>query len=184
MRFGRRGLLCLALVSLALGGWGGTAGPWAQGSSSPAERTVAFLPGYESKAPQDGGAFTRALPADAVTLNPVVANDMVSYLVYKWVFDPLIDMDQDMKPVGVLAEKWENAPDNKVTTFHLRKGVRWHDGKPFTADDVLFTYEACVDPTVDAINKRSGFEKVAKVGKVAAFTVRVTWNERVSFLRL
>ena len=55
---------------------------------SPAERTVAFLPGYETKAPENGGSFTRSLPADAVTLNPVIANDMVSYLVYKWLFDP------------------------------------------------------------------------------------------------
>ena len=180
MRFGRKGLLCIAPVALALVVSGGAAGLRAQGPTAPAERTVAFLPGYESKAPQDGGAFTRALPADAVTLNPVVANDMVSYLVYKWIFDPLIDMDQDMKPVGVLAEKWENAPDNKVTTFHLRKGVRWHDGKPFTADDVLFTYEACVDPTVDAINKRSSFDKVARVEKTDDFTVRVTWKETFS----
>lgn len=180
MKFGRRGLLCIATAALALLVVGGHIGPRAQGAMTPAERTVAFLPGYESKAPQDGGTFTRALPADAVTLNPVVANDMVSYLVYKWVFDPLIDMDQDMKPVGVLAEKWENTPDNKVTTFHLRKGIRWHDGKPFTADDVLFTYEACVDSTVDAINKRSGFEKVAKVEKLGDLTVRVTWKEPFS----
>ena len=156
---------------------GGLAAPFWAGTPSPAERTVAVLPGLEAKAPEDGGTFTRALPADAVTLNPVIANDMVSYLVYKWIYDPLVDVDQDMNPVGVLAETWENSPDNITTTFHLRKGVKWHDGKPFTADDVLFTYEACMDPDVDAINKRSSFEAVARVEKTNDFTVKVTWKE-------
>jgi|WetSurMetagenome_2_1015567.scaffolds.fasta_scaffold06693_2 peptide/nickel transport system substrate-binding protein len=164
-------LLFLASVTLGVG---------AQATPSPADMTVGFLPGYEKKAPEDGGTFTRSLPADPVTLNPVVANDMVSFLVYKWIFDPLVDMDQDARPVGVLAERWENSADNRTTTFHLRKGVKWHDGKPFTADDVLFTYEACMDPAVDAINKRSGFEKVAKVEKVDDLTVKVSWKEPFS----
>jgi peptide/nickel transport system substrate-binding protein len=146
-------------------------------SPSPQARGVAFLPGYETKAPQDGGTFARPLPADPSTLNPVLAADRVAYLVYKWVFDPLIDMDQDQRWVGVLAEKWETSPDNRVTTFHLRKGVKWHDGKPFTADDVLFTYGAGTDESVDAITMRSSFDKVAKVEKVDDFTVKVTWKE-------
>jgi peptide/nickel transport system substrate-binding protein len=168
--------LVAALLFLAVG----SLGAWAQAAPLPTDLTVGFLPGYEKKAPEDGGTFTRSLPADPVTLNPVVANDMVSFLVYKWIFDPLVDMDQDAKPVGVLAERWENSSDNKTTTFHLRKGVKWHDGKPFTADDVLFTYEACMDPAVDAINKRSGFEKVAKVEKLDDLTVKVSWKEPFS----
>lgn len=164
-------------ITLVLTLAGGLVAPFWAGTLSPAERTVAVLPEYKAKAPEDGGVFTRALPADAVTLNPVIANDMVSYLVYKWIYDPLVDVDQDMNPVGVLAESWENSPDNATTTFHLRKGVTWHDGKPFTADDVLFTYEACVDPAVDAINKRPSFEAVAKVEKTDDATVKVTWKE-------
>lgn len=146
----------------------------------PLERSVAFLPGLESAKPQDGGTFVRALRADVVTLNPVIASDQVSFLVYKWIFDPLLDMNRDMQPVGVLARSWENSGDNLTTTFHLRKGVAWHDGKPFTADDVVFTYEAAMDPKVDAINKRPAFEKVAGVEKVDALTVRVRWKEPYS----
>lgn len=148
-----------------------------QSPASPLDRLVAFLPGYENKPPEPGGAFARSLPAEPATLNPILATDRVSYLVYKWVFDPLMDMDQDQKWVGVLAEKWENSADNKLTTFRLRKGVKWHDGKPFTADDVLFTYEAILDESVDAIGLRSSFEKVAKVEKVDPLTVRVSWKE-------
>lgn len=143
---------------------------------SPLERIVAFLPGYENKPPEEGGIFTRAIPSEVVTFNPVVASDFTSYIVYKWIFDPLIDTGEDGKLTGVLAESWETSPDNKVTTFHLRKGVAWHDGKPFTADDVLFTYQAAMDPDVDAVNKRPVFEPVAKVEKAGDFTVKVTWK--------
>ena len=169
---------CILAISCSSGkGSKGSAPP---PQVSPLERTVGVLPGYENRSPENGGSFSRSLPTDVVTLNPVVANDITSYLVYKWIFDPLVDMDQDVKPVGVLAKSWENSPDNKVTTFHLREGVTWHDGKPFTAEDVLFSYEAAMDPDVDAINKRPAFAKVAKVVKVDDLTVRVTWKEPYS----
>jgi ABC-type transport system substrate-binding protein len=49
-------------------------------------------------------------------------------------------------PKGALAESWETSPDGKVWTMKLRKGVTWHDGKPFTADDVIFTYDLMMNP--------------------------------------
>jgi len=50
------------------------------------------------------------------------------------------------KLTGDLAESWEISDDQKTWTFHLRKGVTWHDGEPFTADDVKFTIELCYNP--------------------------------------
>jgi peptide/nickel transport system substrate-binding protein len=47
---------------------------------------------------------------------------------------------------GDLAESWEISSDNLTWTFHLRKGVTWHDGQPFTADDVKFSFELCLNP--------------------------------------
>lgn len=164
-----------AAALLILGAGGGARAQAPAGIVPPGPPAV--LAKYKGKPAEDGGTFVRALPADPVTLNPVIASDQISFLVYKWIFDPLIDMDADMKPVGVLAESWMNSPDNRTTTFRLRKGVKWHDGEPFTADDVIFTYEACMDPKVDAINKRPSFEPVAKVEKLDAFTVKVTWTK-------
>ena len=178
-----RGLAWGAVLLLAgglcgcSGGQPKPAAPAAAVSVSPLDRTVAFLPRYEHEPPENGGTFTMALPVDPVTLNPILASDRVSYMAYKWIFDPLIDMDADMKPVGVLAQSWENSPDNRTTTFHLRKGVLWQDGKPFTADDVLFSYRAAMDPAVDAVQLRPAFDQVAKVEKVDDYTVRVTWKE-------
>ncbi|MEW6757800.1 MAG: peptide-binding protein [Acidobacteriota bacterium] len=175
--------LAAALLAFAAcsGGGGEERKGVAEGASRPAAdapsaRTVGLLPEFEGRAPEPGGTFTRALPADPVTLNPVVASDQISFLVYKWIFDPLIDMNEAMEPVGVLAESWETTPDGKATTFHLRRGVLWQDGKPFTADDVLFTYEAAMDPDVDAVNKRPAFTEVESVRKTDDHTVVVRWK--------
>ena len=55
-------------------------------------------------------------------------------------FDPLVRFDKNMKVEGRLAESWEQLSPT-VTRFHLRKGVKFHSGNPFTADDVIWTYE-------------------------------------------
>ena len=47
---------------------------------------------------------------------------------------------------AILAESWDITAKGLVITFHLRKGVKWHDGQPFTAADVLYTYQVTVDP--------------------------------------
>ncbi len=51
-----------------------------------------------------------------------------------------------------LAEKWEVSEDGKVYTFHLRKGVKFHNGEELTADDVLFTFDRMLDPKTKALN--------------------------------
>ncbi|MBI3941898.1 MAG: ABC transporter substrate-binding protein [Chloroflexi bacterium] len=60
-------------------------------------------------------------------------------------FNALVKLDVNQNVVGDLAEKWEISSDAKVFTFVLRKGVKWHDGQPFTAKDVEFTFRRHVD---------------------------------------
>lgn len=175
-RLFRAAFLWLSLLLLACGGSRETAPPPAAPEQIQPPGQAAFLPAYQGKPPVDGGTFTRPLPVEPVTLNPVVASDQVSFLVYKWIFDPLIDMNEKMEPTGVLARSWEVSPDGRTLTFHLREGVSWHDGKPFTADDVLFTYRACMDPTVDAVNKRPTFAEVQSVEAPDPLTVVVKWK--------
>lgn len=55
------------------------------------------------------------------------------------ILDGLIDHDADLNPVPALAERWEQSTDALRHTFHLRKGVRWHDGQPFTSADVAYS---------------------------------------------
>ena len=57
-------------------------------------------------------------------------------------FDGLVYIDPDtLQPRPNLATKWECSPDGKTYTFTLKQGVKWHDGQPFIADDVKFTYD-------------------------------------------
>ena len=128
-------------------------------------------------APVDGGLFRRALPAEPATLNPIIAGDMPSYFVYKYIFDPLLDMDASKKLVGVLAQSWTVSKDSKTVTLHLRKNVLWHDGQPFTADDVIFTFDTIKDDAVESQGKRAMFDRIASYRKVDPLTVVIAWKE-------
>ena len=61
-------------------------------------------------------------------------------------FDSLVKLDKDGKPVARLAESWTYDDATLTYTFKLRSDVKWHDGEKFTADDVKFTIEAIMDP--------------------------------------
>lgn len=80
----------------------------------------------------------------------------------RYIFNSLID--QELAPdytiyyAPDLAEKWETSPDGKVITFQLRKDVKFHDGKPFTADDVKFTYELVLHPDFAFMQRRLAFK--------------------------
>ncbi|RJR12295.1 hypothetical protein C4588_02405 [Candidatus Parcubacteria bacterium] len=94
-----------------------------------------------------------ALRADPVSLNPVLASEMPSIIVNQWIFNGLVRLDENLQPVPDLAESWDISPDGKVWTFHLREDVTWHDGHPFTAEDVKFTVDAIVDPATNTYNR-------------------------------
>lgn len=120
--------------------------------------------------------LTRFISSDPVTLNPVLAGDANSFLVYKYVYESLLDRDYDtleMKPN--LATRWEVSPDHLTYTFWLREDVKWQDGKPFTADDVVFTFEKIRDPKVDAAALRNYFNDVTKVESLGSYVVKFTY---------
>ncbi len=85
---------------------------------------------------------------DATSLNPVIATDGQSYIAEWPIFDSLVELDDKLNVKPLLAEAWEVSRDGLTYTFKLKKGVRWHDGKPFTARDVAFTFYSVLDPKV------------------------------------
>ena len=90
---------------------------------------------------QQGGRFVIAASASPKTFNPTLAFDSASDAVVRLLFAPLVSLDwATQQPGPGLAESWSVAPDQKTWTFKLRQGVRWSDGEPFTADDVVFTW--------------------------------------------
>ena len=64
------------------------------------------------------------------------------------IFNGLVKYDKDINLTGDLAESWEIKDDGLTIIFHLRKGIRWQDGTPFSAQDVKFTYQKLIDPLV------------------------------------
>jgi peptide/nickel transport system substrate-binding protein len=99
-----------------------------------------------SDVPAYGDAIVEGSIGDVSGFLTAVTSDAASHEAAGYVFNGLVRYDRDLKLEGELAESWEISPDEKKITFHLRKGVKWHDGAPFTSDDAMFTYRRMIDP--------------------------------------
>jgi peptide/nickel transport system substrate-binding protein len=126
--------------------------------------------------PAFGDIIVEGSIGDASNLIPLLASDSTSHEIAGLVFNGLIKYDKDVNVVGDLAESWEISKDGLVITFHLRKNVRWHDGKPFTAEDVLYTYQVTVDPKTPTAYA-GDFLKVKKAEVLDDYTFRVTYDK-------
>jgi ABC-type transport system substrate-binding protein len=93
--------------------------------------------------------FPTAALSDPKTFNPLLTADATSADMLDEVFDTLVRLDPRTGAMGpALAERWEMSPDGTEVTFWLRRDVRFHDGVPLTAADVVFTFDAIYDPRV------------------------------------
>lgn len=126
--------------------------------------------------PVDGDTILEGSIGDATTFLPVLASDSASSEVNELVYNGLVRYDKNLQYQGELAESWEVSADNLVITFHLRKGVKWHDGAPFTAEDVLFTYQTYIDPKVPTAYAEN-YRQVDKVEVVDPLTLRVSYKK-------
>ncbi|MBM3450898.1 MAG: hypothetical protein FJX78_07980 [Armatimonadetes bacterium] len=130
------------------------------------------MPTHAQQQPRSGGTLSLPL-IDNARVWPVVGG-VPNLMVYKAAFNMLIRYnDQDLLPVGDLAERWTIGPDGKVYTFTLRRNVRWHDGRPFTADDVVFTVNRIwTNPDVP-FYLRGNIDVIERAEKVDEATVRL-----------
>jgi len=134
-----------------------------------------------SAAPRDGDraygdTLIRALPANISGLIPNITGDKYSHDAVALVYNGLITHDKDTNIIPDLAASWDLAPDCRELTLKLRKDVRWHDGQPFTADDVVFTYQLMTNPKTPSPYK-DDFEDVAGVDVQDPLTVRVRYKQ-------
>lgn len=90
-----------------------------------------------------------SVASDPRTFNPILITDETSSRLTNDLYESLIRVNPiTTLPEPGLAEKWDIAPDNKTITFHLRHDVKWFDGQPVTARDVLFTLDVIYDPKI------------------------------------
>lgn len=167
MKYGYQSLLLLIMVTLALvAGCGDSPDKGAGTKNNDATATV---PAY-------GDIIVEGSIGDASNLIPILSTDATSHSISGLVFNGLVKYDKNLNIVGDLAESWDISDDGLVVTFNLRKGVKWHDGHPFTADDVLYTYRVTVDPKTPTAYA-GDFLKVTKAEVIDQHTFRVTYDK-------
>ncbi len=93
-----------------------------------------------------GSVFTEAAVGEPRLINPLLAVSQADRDLASLVYSGLTRLDEFGQPVPDLAEAWEVSTDGLTYKFHLRSGVTWHDGQPFTANDVAFTMSVLRDP--------------------------------------
>lgn len=137
-------------------------------------------PGVSSSDPTGSPAYGDTLLMGSIgepsNLLPVLASDSASSDINGLVYNGLVRYDKNLQLEGELARALEISPDNLTITFHLRQDVRWHDGHPFTAEDVLFTYRLLVDPTVPTAYAER-YRQVVQAQVVDPYTFRVRYGK-------
>jgi len=126
--------------------------------------------------PAYGDTIIEASIGEPSTLLPVLASDSASSDINGLVYDGLLRYDKNLRLEGVMAESWEISPDNLTITFHLRRGVKWHDGAPLTSADVLFTYQMYINPQVPT-SYAEDFKQVAHAEAPDPYTFRVIYRQ-------
>ncbi len=109
-------------------------------------------------------------------LDPRVGADQASARVFQLIYNGLVTKDPAGNLVPDLATAWEILDDGRRYRFYLRPGVTFHDGRPFSAADVVWTYGSILDDTV-ATTKRASFETVERLEAVDELTVDVFLRE-------
>jgi peptide/nickel transport system substrate-binding protein len=124
---------------------------------------------------RSGGLLRAGLDVDADTLDPRLTKNTSGFRMKELAFNGLVAITPDFTPVSGLAEKWDN-PDERTWVFHLRNGVKFHDGSDLTASDVKFTYESVLDQSFNS-PFRTFYLSVDKVEATDKNTVTFTLKE-------
>nr|MBC7245475.1 peptide ABC transporter substrate-binding protein [Chloroflexota bacterium] len=128
--------------------------------------------------PDYGGTYREGVAGNPGYISPLfstyhdVDRDLVALI-----FNGLTRADENGQIQPDLADTWEISPDNLTYTFHLRQNVRWHDGTPFTADDVVFTINILRSPDFQGQPQIAELWQMVTVERSDRYTVRFTLSE-------
>jgi peptide/nickel transport system substrate-binding protein len=158
----------LGLLSAACGGGAATTGSAGTSASGTASAAGSASPGAQTA----GRPVRVGMDVDAGTLDPRLMSDTTAYRVTGLIYDGLVELDGHLQPQPALATSWEQKSPT-VWVFHLRQGVKFQDGTPFTAADVVYTYQTILDPSFKA-PQRPLYAPIAKVEALDDHTVQFT----------
>ncbi len=106
------------------------------------------------------GTLTAAIAGEPDQLDPQKSTAYFSFEVLENVFDTLVEPDDNLEMRPALAESWQVSGDQLTWTFHLRPGISWHDGSPFTASDVVYSYRRIIDEKLANVDKLSAVREI------------------------
>ncbi len=129
----------------------------------------------DNSTPCYGDKLVTGSIGDASNLIPILATDSASHEIAGLVYNGLLKYDKNLNLVGDLAENFTFSKDHLKIIFHLKKNVKWQDGYPFTADDVIFTYNLIMDPKTPTAY-RSDYEYVKTVKKLDNYSIEVIYK--------
>jgi len=128
----------------------------------------------QTSGPSD--VLTIALNINPTQLNPILSQNTIEEFVDGLMFNQLVTQNAQHQQVADLASAVPSvanggiSKDGLMITYHLRHGVRWQDGAPFTSRDVKFTWQAIMNPNNNVVSRR-GYDDVAAVDTPDAYTV-------------
>ncbi|QNO15690.1 hypothetical protein HYG86_13335 [Alkalicella caledoniensis] len=125
---------------------------------------------------QVGGTFRWGVGSDPALMNPILYQDATSGEFIDRMFEGLIRYDENLERVPLLADSWDFADDFLSVTFYLKEGVLWHDGEPFTSEDVVFTFETMMHPDYPGV-RASMFSTLESIVALDEHTVQFNLKE-------
>jgi peptide/nickel transport system substrate-binding protein len=137
--------------------------------------TIAFGAACRSAEPTPPGMIVVGLANSPANLDPRVGSDEASQKLHQLLYDSLFRVGDDLRLVPQLATSLEQ-PDDRTYVVHLRSGVRFHDGRPFSAADVVYTFRSLLDPAFVS-PKKGAYRLLSSVEAVDPATVRFTLSE-------
>ena len=142
--------------------------------------TASNQPPVDAGPPVQGDWVIKRMGSDIDTLNPITCQtDNGFWIASNMICESLLQIDNyTLRLEPCLAESWELSPDQLTYTFHLRHGVRWHDGQSVTADDVKFSFDKLMDPKTDDAPIRSYFTSVKSCEILDPYTIRFVTTQR------
>jgi peptide/nickel transport system substrate-binding protein len=143
----------------------------AAATAAPAATTAA-APTTAAATASAGGEIVVGKDQEAPGLDPAKNPAQAAIRVFDLMYSRLTRLDQQMRPQPDLAERWDISPDGKTYTFHLRQGVKFHNGRDLTSADVKYTYERIINPDTASIAK-SFFDPIDHIDTPDPSTVTI-----------
>ncbi|MDQ7030333.1 MAG: ABC transporter substrate-binding protein [Ardenticatenia bacterium] len=124
--------------------------------------------------PEPGGTYVEGIVGPPGVINPLYYQNQTDRDIGALVFRGLTRISESGVVVPDLARSWDISPDDLAYTFELRNDVRWHDGQPFTAEDVAFTIRLVQDPAFTGRPELTELWRSIRVDVLDPYTVRFT----------